>query len=382
MGQPLNRVVILGGGLSGCLAALALARRRPEVDFVLIERDGTLGGNHTWSFFDTDVAEPDRWLLDGIAVSHWPDHEIHFPRRQRVIGIGYNSITSESLDAAVRKVVRPDQLMLGREVREFTPELVVLNGGEREEATTVIDARGPGPTDGLDLGWQKFLGRRYRFDRPHGRTRPMIMDATVDQADGYRFIYMLPFTDREMLVEDTYYSTSPVLDLETVADRVEAAAGPFGNREIVLEEHGSLPVLIGGSVDALWKGEAVPRLGLKGGFFHPTTGYSLPDAIRNAALLARQTDMTSACLHELFHRRARKLWRERYYFQLLNRMLFIGAAPPERYRVLEHFYRLPEAIIARFYACSLNAADKLRILTGRPPVPIGRAIRSMMRRSA
>jgi lycopene beta-cyclase len=56
-------------------------------------------------------------------------------------------------------------------------------------------------------------------------------------------------------------------------------------------------------------------------------------------------------------------------------MLFRAARPGERYRVLERFYGLPEALICRFYAAGLTPLDKLRILAGKPPVPIGAALR-------
>jgi lycopene beta-cyclase len=58
-------------------------------------------------------------------------------------------------------------------------------------------------------------------------------------------------------------------------------------------------------------------------------------------------------------------------------MLFRAADPPHRYRVLEHFYRLPEPVIARFYAGRSTMLDKMRILSGRPPVPIGRALSAL-----
>jgi lycopene beta-cyclase len=58
-------------------------------------------------------------------------------------------------------------------------------------------------------------------------------------------------------------------------------------------------------------------------------------------------------------------------------MLFDAADPPQRYRVLERFYRLPAPLIARFYAGKSTAFDRARILTGRPPVPISRALRAL-----
>jgi lycopene beta-cyclase len=381
----MTRIVVAGGGLSGCLAALALAKRRPDVDFLLVEGESSLGGQHVWSFFDTDVAPAVRWVLDDVPITRWPDHEIRFPRRSRVIALGYNSLKSSDLDAAVRKLVPTERIRLGRRVVQVEPDSITLEHGERIAADAVIDARGPRATPELHLGWQKFVGRTYRFAQPHGRSRPLIMDATVGQSDGYRFVYSLPFTATELLVEDTYYSTSPALDEAVLGSGLDAQRKKLspGSAEQLSEERGVLPVLLGGTVDSLWdNGPAVPRLGLRGGFFHPTTGYSLPDAVRNAALLAQQSDLSTDALHRLFFSRALRQWKERRYFQLLNRMLFYGAAPDERYRVLEHFYRLPEAVIGRFYAGELIAGDKLRILSGRPPVSIARAVSALFRRAA
>jgi lycopene beta-cyclase len=63
--------------------------------------------------------------------------------------------------------------------------------------------------------------------------------------------------------------------------------------------------------------------------------------------------------------------------RLLNRMLFFASAPAQRYRLLQRFYTLPQERIERFYAARLTWADKLRILSGKPPVPIAAAFRAM-----
>ena len=381
----MSRLIIAGGGLAGCLAALAIVSRRPEADIVLVEQGEAFGGNHTWSFFDSDVPQEQRWLLEGLITQHWDDHQIRFPRRSRTVGLGYNSIRSEGLNRLVRSKLRPDQYRLGQSIAHVAEDCVTLESGERIDGTAVVDARGAGQMAGLDLGWQKFVGRFYRYASGHNCRRPMIMDATVDQRDGFRFIYLLPFNDNELLVEDTYYSLSPSLDQRAIEGEVDIYAARLSGQtpELIEQESGVLPVLLGGSTGALWPkdGPSIARLGVRGGFFHPTTGYSLPDAVANAILLAGQPEMTSPSLHALFRKRAEELWDERHFFQLLNRMLFHGAKSGERYRILEHFYRLPEKTIARFYAARLTAFDKLRILSGRPPVPIGRAL-SSLRKSA
>ena len=59
-------------------------------------------------------------------------------------------------------------------------------------------------------------------------------------------------------------------------------------------------------------------------------------------------------------------------------MLFKAAEPDDRYRVLQRFYGLPEGLIARFYAGRSTLADKARVLIGKPPVSIRRAVRAIL----
>jgi lycopene beta-cyclase len=210
------------------------------------------------------------------------------------------------------------------------------------------------------------------------------MDALVDQSDGYRFIYTLPFTDRKLLIEDTYYSADPQLAVEALGAGLDDRAAQLGGHDRAAEETGVLPIVLSGEIGALWPADGPPvaRLGMRGGFFHPTTGYSLPDAVRNAALICEQRDLSGPALHALLHDRATRLWDERGFFRLLNRMLFRAAEPQNRYRVLEHFYRLPRSIIGRFYASDLTTLDKVRILSGRPPVPLRRALAAIRSEAA
>lgn len=51
--------------------------------------------------------------------------------------------------------------------------------------------------------------------------------------------------------------------------------------------------------------------------------------------------------------------------------------PAERRRILSRLYRLDPAPVGRFYAGRPTLLDKLRIPTGKPPVPIGSAIRAL-----
>ena len=67
-------------------------------------------------------------------------------------------------------------------------------------------------------------------------------------------------------------------------------------------------------------------------------------------------------------------WQAGGFNRLLNRWLFRAAEPTRRRVIFEQFYRRAEPTIARFYASRLTWPDRLRLLTGRPPVPVSRAL--------
>ena len=376
-------VVIVGGGLAGALAALCLARRHPDLPLLLIEAGPGFGGNHTWSFFDSDVPNAARDLVAALEPVRWPRHRVHFSGREREFAVAYNSVGAEALDALVRARLRPDQYRLNASASHIGPTEVTLTGGETIRARAVIDARGPdGPMPGLELGWQKFVGIEFAATAPEPDCAT-VMDARLPQLDGYRFVYVLPMSAQRVLVEDTYYSNGPDLDIALVADRVRdlAAARGLAGREL-RQEHGVLPILIGGDPDRFWPSDdPLPRLGLKGGFFHATTGYSFGLALQLAEELSGLPGPFDAAMLAGWSRaRFRRHWRETRFFRLLNRMLFHAAAPDRRDRIFSHFYRLPPDRIARFYAGKPSYTDMARILSGKPPVPVGAAIRALVRR--
>jgi len=362
--------LIAGGGLSGGLLAYRLKQMKPEWNGLVFERDEALGGRHTWSFHVSDLS-PSAWEWVRPLVSRrWEEHEVRFPSFKRRLGGAYASIRSrdfhEKVSAALGDTVRYQS-----EVAEVGMDFVRLANGERFTSPRVIDARGFVEWDNISVGYQKFIGWEVLLESPHGLPGPVLMDATVPQLDGFRFIYCLPWDEKRLLIEDTRYSDRPDLGRDAFRDEI-AAYAKTQNWKIVdwlEEEIGILPIPLQRRWSEVALGKDGQSIGARAGLFQPTTGYSLPYAVRLADELATREVWSGDWLLDYVREKEKK----GRFFRFLNRMLFQGCAPDQRYRILERFYKLPEKVLSRFYAGELKRWDYVRILLGRPPISVRRA---------
>ena len=384
-----TEIAIVGGGLAGGLIALALHRARPELRFQLIEAGETLGGHHRWSWFDSDLSDEAHALLAPFAKVEWDEgYEVAFPEYRRSMKAGYRSMASADFDAALRKILPPDAIQLSMRVSELDATGIVLENGERITARAVIDCRNVQPSPHLLGGWQLFTGRHFKYNRPHGITQPMIMDASVDQhspagnRSAYRFMYVLPLAEEELFFEDTYYDETRALDEDLLSRRIDQYATQmgFGDGVEIGREKGILPVITGGDFSAYRASTEIPGVamaGARGGFSHPLTSYTVPIAVENALAIADQAHLSGPLLAHFIRGRANEHWKKTAIYRALGRMLFKATEPERRVNIFQRFYRLPEDLIERFYACHTTLPDQVRILSGKPPVSIPRAIRAL-----
>jgi lycopene beta-cyclase len=376
-------IILAGGGLANGLIALRLAAVRPDVRVAIVETGPVIGGNHTWSSFTADLT-PEQQLWTAPLFEHrWNDYEVRFPRLRRRLDAGYGSATSECLAAAVAAALPPASIITSMPVVAISPTSVTLANQRTLTAGAVIDGRGQGPTKALDLRWQKFLGLEVDLAEPHGLTGPIIMDATVPQRDGYRFVYTLPFGPTRVLIEDTYFSDGADLSPDLLRQHLAeyAALQGWTITNVVREEMGILPLGIGGDIEAFWdEGDAgVPRVGLRAGMFHPATGYSFPDAVQMAEVIAALPALDAVSIYHATRTHSVTAWRARGMYRVLNRMLFLAAHDEERCQIMERFYEHNDALVGRFYAAKPEFQDWMRILSGKPPIPPMRALKTLVR---
>ena len=375
-------LILAGGGLANGLIALRLAQVQPHLRVALIEAGPSIGGNHTWSSFTNDLTPEQRLWTAPLFRHRWDSYAIRFPQHGRWIAQGYGSVPSESLAEAVSSALPASHVLTASPIAALDATSVTLADQRRLTAHAVIDGRGQAPTGALDLRWQKFLGQEVELAEPHGLAGPIIMDATVPQQDGYRFIYTLPFGPRHVLIEDTYFSDGRDLEPDLLRRHLADYAVSQGWQitRSLREEVGVLPLGIGGDIEAFWdEGDAgVPRVGLRAGLFHPVTGYSFPDAVAVADLVAGLPAHDAATIYHAVRDHSVSTWRRRWMYRVLNRMLFLAAQDEERRSILQRFYQHPDDLVGRFYAARPELKDWFRILSGKPPIPAGRALGTLL----
>jgi lycopene beta-cyclase len=354
--------LLLGGGLANALLALRLEKISAE--YLIVERGPRLLGGQTWSCQLSDVEAIDRSFLSSLADAQWPRYSVAFPDYERVIESHYLTIRSEELRRRLDEMIPRRKILLNAQAQDVS----------QKDFDHVVSATGFSAA-AQDCGFQKFVGWDLNFQRPHGILQPLLMDATVRQKDGYRFFYLLPFDERHLLVEETRYSNFPEVDQVDFSDGLneylqDRFAGHTWTR--MREESGSLPIP--------WKmNPPVGKFGVEGGYFHPSSGYSLPCAVRTSRQLVEHVSSGHE-ISEALAKIGKAQAKDRAYYLMLNRMMFLASPPLERRKIFERFYRLDEALIRRFYSGHPTAIDKIRMLTGKPPVKIADAWRVLSKR--
>lgn len=372
-------LAIIGGGLSGGLIALAARLAQPERRVILIEAAPALGGNHLWSFIDSDVDDKAKALLQPLVNYGWREFQVVFPRYKRALPHSFYSIRSDRFDEALREAMPHESILTGRRAMGVSADGVILEDGTMIAARGVVDARGPADLSLLDLHYRKFVGYELTLDGPHSVRRATLIDAAADPAEGFQYMTMLPIESDRLFIEDVRYEGHVELDMADHGQRIVNHAARFGwrIRSSARGHAGIIPIALGGDFDDYWKsgGEGVAKVGLRAGLFHPVSGNTLADAARTAWMIAEAQDWSGAALHRMLHAHAAKCWARRAYYRRFAEQMVRRTAVADSYRLLESLYTMDSDLIARFHGMKLGFADRVALSVGDGPMPLGAALK-------
>ena len=172
-------LIIVGGGLTGSLVALLLAKERPDLDVLLLEASNRLGGN-IGPFEDDFEDEVVSGFLDPLVVCRWSRGIIANSGRTGAVQGNFAYAAAEQLHAEILGTLSPRSYRLGCTVSRIASDGVWLNSGEFIAGEHVIDTRQAPGTDRADAVFVRST--TYKCRVPHGLVVPILIDATLPSA--------------------------------------------------------------------------------------------------------------------------------------------------------------------------------------------------------
>ena len=360
-------ILIAGAGCAGLSCAVHLLWRGPRDRHVTVLDPRTShGDDRTWcgfrgsehpfrscvthSFSRIRVAGDGRVVLRDTGdrpYEHIPSRAFY---RHALGRIDRSARADLRLGVAVQAIEpRRDHVRVTTDEGELRARLVL------DSRPATLPPRAPGEVRLL----QSFVGWFVRTERPvFDPSTATLMDFEVPQVPAVHFLYVLPLAQNLALVEDTHFARDVPSDgaflphLERFVDRLG------GSATVERRERGVIPM--SSRAPEPPADPRVQRVGLRGGFAKPSTGYAFEFIQRRAAYLAE-----SLRAHEVPPprppRRPRAQALDAIFLAVLDRR------PDEAPRLFaDLFERVPTPSLIRFLSESQTLADDLRVMGALP----------------
>ena len=288
--EPKNyEYVILGAGCAGLSVCYYLLRQGVTAPILILDSKQYFEDDRTWCFWDVEPTP-----FSHLATGRWNSWSIEGEGRhitQTSERYPYLCLTAADFYRHILEAIAeyPNvTLRLGEAAesyKELTDKTYVATSQRAYEARYVLDGRGLPPGSPVfeearrESVWvpQRFVGLRLRAARDVFDTGSCkLMDFSVGQSRGLRFMYVLPFSSREALVENVYLCEGelPLEEHRAEIQNYLRSVYSLDPSEYTIdgEERGYIPMTDHKFSRRL--GERAYAIGMLGGESRPSTGYT------------------------------------------------------------------------------------------------------------
>lgn len=370
--------IILGAGAAGLSLAYQLVHSKlRDQPILIIDRVEKNRNDRTWCFWSNRSE-----IFSSIFYRSWEKIGFIQERWQKIIPLGdyrYNMIRGIDFYQEVRQVLnaRLNVEWITAPVTQVidTSEFaLVVAGGSTYQAEWVFDSRfDPRAIEKRPQKYhyllQHFLGWEIETPQPvWDPAVPVLFDFRVSQETGFQFFYTLPFSERQALVEYTFFTPTVLSDEEYTAGLQTYLKEIMGldAYEIHAVEKGVIPM----TDHPLPRrgGERIMNIGTRGGRVKPSSGYAFARILRDSREIVRSLEKYGTPFRIPSPSR-RYAWYDRLLLQILYRQPQAGK---DIFTAL--FKNNPPHRIFRFLDEEGSLFENLQLIASLPPVPFLKAL--------
>jgi lycopene beta-cyclase len=295
-----NRVydfVFIGLGASNSLILISMIKKGllNNKQVAVFETDKKANNDKTYCFW-ASPDEPITRELEALISQRFTKIKVNAGREENIESCPYHYIRSIDLYDATRKFVSAtDITIINEAVGSITEENQIYRlqtSQKTYQAHYVFDSRPPSfETKNSDDTFiqQSFLGWHIKCEAEVFQENSFeMMNFDIEQ-DGYtQFIYVIPFSSQEALVEFTRFGAEKID--QTYAEEVlnKFIGQHFSNYEKIGEERGCIPMTT--QINPPSKHSGVLHTGANANLIKPSTGYGFKNMFQFAQLVTKKIE--------------------------------------------------------------------------------------------
>ena len=357
--------ILAGGGCAGLsLVYHLLESSLKDSQILIIDPSQGEIPNKTWCYWSKEALP----IHPQSARFSWNSFYLKDANQQLtkpLEGLSYHHLNSHDFYAHVLEKIRqfPNVHFLKEEVVSLSPAgtgvQVTTNLSGTFNASYVFDSRvESGPSNQSILN-QIFIGIRIKVSEPLFDPKKWgLMDFETRPSNGFDFIYTLPFSNHEALIEYTAYTTEERSEeslLQELQEFLRLKYGPIAY-DIQFQESGKIPMSTRNFFSSV-SPRHIP-IGTAAGWTKPSTGYTFAPIQENCtALVASLEKGELTRLH--FPRKNRFVFYD-------NILLTIAHRWPKRLPslFLNLFSSSRPELVFRFLSEKTTFSEEIRLLSG------------------
>jgi len=364
--------IIAGGGAAG----LSLAWRMVNDSFfddkriLIIDRDAKETNDRTWSFWEVGTSD-----IEHLVHKQWSKAVVAYKEKVldlKMAPFAYKMVRGIDFYAHVKAdIAKSNATTIIANIERFDDEQVVTDKGTFAAPTifsSIFDYKTLKAEPKDILLWQHFKGKVIRTEQPIFEPGTIhLMDFRVEQGNEVRFVYVLPFSETEAMVEFTVFGKEiwPEQDFDAPLNEYLKRLWNLSDYTTVHKEYGVIPMTNLSFPQPKEKG--VIPIGTLAGWAKASTGYTFRNIQKNVKAMIEQMKEEKTPIGLPTNKR----------FRLYDQTLLHVITQPENdgaQLFVNLFDKNPAERVLRFLDQESSFTDELAIMASSPTIPFVKAM--------